>query len=188
MWHKIEASLHFQNALLILGLIHSQYLHCFVAVRRRNTRSVWTGYTALKPTSCFCCIWRYSVPKMRTRFSAQTTLFQVKLPQRLTFWIIATSTVSIAFYLTAFVVIIACSASTLLVVRHEGHPGCKKWVMRCLCGYLSGARCRLLAYGPADANASQNPIISCLTEIQTGFTFRVPAYPGCHGKEAVKGA
>jgi len=32
---------------------------------------------------------------------------------------------------------------------------------------------------------SQNPIISCLIRIQTGFTFLVLAYPGCHGKEAV---
>jgi len=31
-----------------------------------------------------------------------------------------------------------------------------------LCGYLSAARCRLFAYGPADATASRNPIISCL--------------------------
>ena len=30
------------------------------------------------------------------------------------------------------------------------------------CGYLSGARWGLFAYGPADATASQNPIISCL--------------------------
>ena len=34
----------------------------------------------------------------------------------------------------------------------------KNWVMRCWCGYVSGARCRLFAYGPADATASQNPI------------------------------
>jgi len=53
-----------------------------------------------------------------------------------------------------------------------------------LTGYLSGARCRLLANGPADA--SQNPIISCLIQILTGFTFLVPAYPGLPGKEAVK--
>ena len=52
-----------------------------------------------------------------------------------------------------------------------------------LTGYLSGARCRLLANGPADA--SQNPIISCLIQILTGFTFLVPAYPGLPGKEAV---
>ena len=30
---------------------------------------------------------------------------------------------------------------------------CKNRVMRCCCGYLSGARCRLFAYGPADATA-----------------------------------
>jgi len=31
------------------------------------------------------------------------------------------------------------------------------WVMRCWCGYLSGARCRLFAYGPADATAIPKP-------------------------------
>ena len=29
--------------------------------------------------------------------------------------------------------------------------------MRCWCGYLSGARCRLFAYGPADATAIPKP-------------------------------
>ena len=33
---------------------------------------------------------------------------------------------------------------------------------------------------------SQNPMVSCLIQIQTGFTFLVPAYPGCPGKEAVR--
>jgi len=47
----------------------------------------------------------------------------------------------------------AFSALTLLVGCQEGHPACKNWVMRCWCGYLSGARCRLFAYGPADATA-----------------------------------
>ena len=51
----------------------------------------------------------------------------------------------------------AFTALTLLVGRQEEHPACKNWVMRCWCGYLSGARCRLLAYGPADATPSQNP-------------------------------
>jgi len=54
------------------------------------------------------------------------------------------------------------SALTLLAGRQEEHPACKHRVMRCWCGYLSGARCRLFAYGPTDATASQNPIISCL--------------------------
>ena len=52
------------------------------------------------------------------------------------------------------------------------------------CAYLFGARCRLFAYGPSDATASQNLTISCI--IQTDLTFLVPAYPSCPGKEAVK--
>jgi len=57
--------------------------------------------------------------------------------------------------------------------------------MRCWCGYLSGAMCRLFAYSPADATASQNPVILPHL-IQTGFTLLVPTYPGCPRKEAVK--
>ena len=33
--------------------------------------------------------------------------------------------------------------------------------------------------------SSQNPVISCLFKIQTGFAFLVLAYPGCPGKEEV---
>jgi len=40
----------------------------------------------------------------------------------------------------------AFSALRLLVGRHEEHPVCKNWVMRCWCGCLSGAGCRLFAY------------------------------------------
>jgi len=47
----------------------------------------------------------------------------------------------------------AFSASTLLAGHQEEHPNCKSWVTRCCCGYLSAARCRLFAYGPADATA-----------------------------------
>ena len=76
----------------------------------------------------------------------------------------------------------------LLVPAYPGCPGSKavKRSLLCWCGYLSGARCRLFAYGPADATASQNPVISCVIEIQTGFTFLVPAYAGCPGKEIVE--
>jgi len=55
---------------------------------------------------------------------------------------------------------VAFSALTLLAGRQEEHPACTNRVMRCWCGYLSGARCRLFSYGPADATAI--PIISCL--------------------------
>jgi len=40
-----------------------------------------------------------------------------------------------------------------LVGRQEGHPACKKRVVGCWRGCLSGAWCRL-AYGPADATAT----------------------------------
>jgi len=78
-----------------------------------------------------------------------------------------------------------------LTGRQEKHPTCKNWVMRCWCGYLSGARCRLSAYDQAHATVSKNPIISCLIKIQTGFTFvigfMVPAYPGYPGKRPLNG-
>ena len=54
------------------------------------------------------------------------------------------------------------TALTLLVGCQEEHPASKNWVMRCWCGYLSGVRYRLFAYGPADATASHISIISCL--------------------------
>ena len=59
-----------------------------------------------------------------------------------------------------FVCTYAFSALTLLVGRQEDHPACKNWVTGC--GYLSGVRCRLFAYGPADATAAPNPIFSWL--------------------------
>jgi len=49
--------------------------------------------------------------------------------------------------------------------------------------YLSEARCKWFAYGPADATATH---ISCFIKIQISLTFLVPAYLGCRGKEAIK--
>jgi len=73
----------------------------------------------------------------------------------------------------------AFSALTLLVGQQEEHPPCKKRVVGCWYGYLSGVRCRL-AYGPADAT------VIFFSKIQIGFTFLVPAHPGSSGKMAVK--
>jgi len=52
-----------------------------------------------------------------------------------------------------------------------------------LAGYLSGARCKRFAYGPADATAT--PITSCFVKVRNGLTFQVPVYPDRPGKEAV---
>ena len=57
----------------------------------------------------------------------------------------------------------------------------KNWVMTCWRGYLSGARCKWLHMVQL---MSLPP--HCLTEVENGWTFLVPAYPGCPGKEAVK--
>ena len=58
----------------------------------------------------------------------------------------------------------------------------KNWVVRCWCGYLSGARCRL-----AHAQLMPLPLtISCSSKIQIGFTFLVLAHPGSPGQRAVK--
>jgi len=35
----------------------------------------------------------------------------------------------------------------------------KDWVMRCWCGYLSGARCKWYAYGPADNHCHPSPLV-----------------------------
>jgi len=58
----------------------------------------------------------------------------------------------------------------------------KNWVVRCWCGYLSGARCRL-----THAQLMPLPLtISCSSKIQIGFTFLVPAHPGSPEQRAVK--
>jgi len=81
------------------------------------------------------------------------------------------------FYLYAF------SALMLLVGRQEGHPACKnsEWwgagVVICL---ERGADLHMTQLMPLP------PTVSCSSKIQIGFTFLVPAYPGCPGKEAIK--
>jgi len=46
---------------------------------------------------------------------------------------------------------------TPLVWHQQEHSACKNWVIRCWCAHLTGARCRLFAYGPADATAIPKP-------------------------------
>jgi len=60
--------------------------------------------------------------------------------------------------------------------------------MRCWCGYLSEARCRLFAYGPADAAVIPKPHNLLLhLNLHHWFTFLVPAYPACPGKRPFNG-
>ena len=71
---------------------------------------------------------------------------------------------------------------TLLVGWQEGHPACKKRV--------AGVGVVVCLERGADLHMAQlMPLpltVSCSSKIQIGFTFLVPAYPGCPGKEAIK--
>jgi len=73
--------------------------------------------------------------------------------------------VGVVSYVCTFfsVYIVNIVAFSAFVWHWEEHPPCKNWVMGCWCGYLSGARCRLLTVGlmlnlgPADATAIPKP-------------------------------
>jgi len=66
----------------------------------------------------------------------------------------------------------------LLVGRQEGHPACKKLsggVLSWL-SVWSWVQTRMAQLMPLPL------IISCFSKIQIGFTFLLPAHPGCPGK------
>ena len=82
-----------------------------------------------------------------------------------------------------FVIFAAFSALTLLVGRQEGHPACKKtewWGTGVVICLEQGAHLHMAQLMPLPLT------VSCSSKIQIGFTFLVPAYSGCPGKEAVK--
>jgi len=55
--------------------------------------------------------------------------------------------------------------------------------MRCWCGYLSGAKCKWFAYGPADATATPSSLASLCPE---WFSLSGTGLLKCPGKKAVK--
>jgi len=76
----------------------------------------------------------------------------------------------------------ASSALALLVGRQEGHPACKKlewWDTGVVICLERGADLHMAQLMPLPLT------VSCFSEIQTGFTFLVPAHPGSPGQRAV---
>jgi len=53
-----------------------------------------------------------------------------------------------------------CWLGVMKSVRHT-----KYCVIRCWCGYLSGARCKWFAYGPADATATASSVALLLSSL-----------------------
>jgi len=74
------------------------------------------------------------------------------------------------------------SALTLLVGRQGGHPVCKKLSSEVLAwlSVWSEVLMHMAQLMPLP------PTVSCSSNIQTGFTFLVPAHPGSPGQGAVK--
>ena len=75
------------------------------------------------------------------------------------------------------------SAVTLLVGRQEGHPACKKterWGAGIVICLEQGADLHMAQLMPLPLT------VSCLSKIQIGFTFLVPAHLGSPGQRAVK--
>jgi len=151
--------------------------------------SVWSKVqTCIQPSWCHCHSLSLASVKSRLVLPFWYRLTWV-VPDKGPLNVCSTSSSCYKLFSETWAFLVLNCIHNLLVGHQEAHPARKNWVMRCWYGYLSAARCRLFAYGPADATASPNPIISCLIShwlVQTGFTFPVLAYPGCPGKEAVK--
>ena len=95
--------------------------------------------------------------------SLQLILYLLRQSENMTFWNSEMSRFEQIFFQFIFkAMCLQCFDTVGWASGSAVHPTCKNWVMRCWCSYLSGARCRSFAYGPADATACQNPIISCL--------------------------
>jgi len=80
------------------------------------------------------------------------------------------------YYYHFYCISFAFSVLMLLGGRQEGHPACKTWVVKIWRGYLSGARCKWFAYGPADATVTLSSIAP--VKNPEWFTFLLPAYSG----------
>ena len=76
----------------------------------------------------------------------------------------------------------AFSALTLLVGQKKGHPACKKqwWGAGVVICLELGADLHMAQLMPLPRT------VSCLSKIQIGFSFLVPAHMGSPGKRAVK--
>ena len=87
------------------------------------------------------------------------------------------------FLSKCWIVVFSFSALTLLVGRQEGHPACKKtewWGAGVVVCLEQGASLHMAQLMPLPLT------VSCVSKIQIGFTFLVPANPGSPGQRAVK--
>jgi len=117
-----------------------------------------TNYSATEPPWWFhhpWYQWRLCSVNLLQRFHIEHFLWTACIECIL--WAVAYWNYDLFNICCSTVLCFVVSALTLLVGHQEQHSACKNWVMGCCSGYLSGARCRLLAYGPAEAVAIPKP-------------------------------
>jgi len=151
---------------LAYGPAGSTATHCLAPVKSRLVSPFWCRLTWVVPdwgllNGCVCVFYvTYLVlHHWNLALLCATTLFDLLTYRLLMLFLLIKLVVLCSIVLMVY---IAFSALTLLVWCQEEHLASKNWLMMCWCGYVSVARCRLFAYGPADTTASRNPIISCL--------------------------
>jgi len=81
-------------------------------------------------------------------------------------------------------ILVAFSALTLLVGYQEEHPACKKLSDEVLAWLSVCSEVQMILHMSSRFHC--HPIISCSIKIHNGYTFLVPAHPGCPGNEAIK--
>ena len=86
-----------------------------------------------------------------------------------------------------FTAILAISALTLLVGRQEEHPACKNWICELLVWLSVSSEVQIVCIWSSWFHCHpKTPSSLASFKPRLVFTFLVPAYPGCPGKEAVK--
>ena len=93
-----------------------------------------------------CCLrgWLYKKSKMTRIYVMKCCLRTLTCAASVVSMVRCHCTIAAAAFIFTVCSHCAFSALKLLVGRHEEHPACKNWLMRCWCGCLSGARCWLV--------------------------------------------
>ena len=138
---------------------------------RQRKLERWTRHTWLRP-------WRLVSWKT---FQGWSKRWKVHTLRPLNYRFSDTTRKTLIKFISTFTVV--CNSlqcyDTMFVGCQEGHPACKKIEWWGVGVFISLDSLKL------GATASQNPIVSCFIWVQIAFTFLVPAYSDCPGKEAV---
>ena len=132
----------------------------------RSRRRCWTT-----PWNSWSVKWTHVQVWLTARCSHELLLHAVLLLSQLLVHIwknkSPVSSLCLDSYLSVKIAISCIVSKKLLVWWQEEHPACKNWVVRYWRGYLSGARWKWFAYGPADATATP----SSLAPVKSGMVY-----------------